>query len=160
MTRQLFPQSKTQTEPVYSLIWEWFKHFPQGLAMGSQNPPTTSGSAAAALVSAGFGCFLMMVNQHLTVLYKAWDKMVWDLGSWIPGSHNANKLYGEIGSYSGKETILLVGWLVSWFLLSLIWRHQGIKFRTILFWLFAFFVGATVMSWHPLFPYLPLMPTQ
>lgn len=157
MTRQLSNKPEAVTEPLYSLIWQWLKNFPIVLAAGSQTPPQVSGPAAAALVSAGFGCFFMMVNQHLTVISKDWDKIVWAIGSWIPGSHNQNKLYGEIGPYSGKETILLLSWLVSWSILYMLWRQRNIKSRTILFWLFTLFVAATVMSWHPLFPYLPLM---
>jgi len=136
------------------------KNFPKGLAAGSQHPPSVSGPAAAALLSAGFGCFFMMVNQHLTVIFKAWDEKVWALGSWLPGSHNLNKLYGEIGSYSGKETLLLVGWLGSWLILHQVWKHRNIKSRTMFLWLFTFFLAATAMSWHPLFPYLPLVPPK
>lgn len=160
MNGQLFRKSDAKNETLYTLIWGRLKGFPKVLATGSQNPPKVSGPAGAALTSAGFGCFLMMVNQHLTVLYKPWDEFVWSLGSWIPGSHNPNQLYGEIGSYSGKETILLVGWLVSWSILHRLWQHRQINARTIFFWLFAFFIAATVMSWHPLFPYLPLMPSK
>ncbi len=160
MTRQISSKSEVATAPLYSLIWERIKLFPQGLAAGSQTPLSSSGPAAAALISAGFGCFVMMLNQHLTVIFKVWDNVVWTMGSWIPGSHHPSKLYGEIGSYSGKETILLVGWLVSWLILYQLWRHRDIKARTIFFWLLAFFVAATAMSWHPLFPYLPLMPTK
>ena len=132
--------------------------FPKLLANGSQSSPSTSGEAAAALISAAFGCFLMMVNQHFTSVSKAWNEIIWSLGSWIPGSHNPDPLQGSIGSYTGKETILLLSWLVSWFILHRLWRDQQIKPRTIFAALFIFLVAATVMNWHPLFPYLPLMP--
>ena len=36
MTRQLLPKSQAENEPLYTSIWEWLKHFPQGLATGSQ----------------------------------------------------------------------------------------------------------------------------
>ncbi|MGK7872330.1 MAG: hypothetical protein AB4426_03125 [Xenococcaceae cyanobacterium] len=145
-------------KPLYGKIWEQIKHFPEGLAVGSQKSPTVSGPAAAALISAAFACFLLMVNQHFTVVFKAWNEIIWDLGSWIPGSRNSDPLYGEIGSYSGKETVMLIGWLASWFILNKLWQNRQIKSRTIFFWLFVFFVAATVMNWHPIFPYLPLMP--
>ena len=148
----------SQSEPLYGRLWRQFKHSPQRLAQGSQSSPTVSGPAAAALISAAFSCFLLMVNQHLTSVFKPWNDIVWALGSWIPGSHNADPVYGEIGSYSGKETVMLVGWLVSWFVLNKLWRHQQIQTRTMFFWLLAFVVSATVMNWHPIFPYLPLMP--
>lgn len=144
--------------PIYTRFWNQLKYFPKGLAAGSKSPPTVSGPAAAALISAAFSCFLLMVNQHLCSLFKGWEQIVWRMGDWIPGSRNPDPLYGEIGSYSGKETVMLVGWLVSWFVLSRVWKHKDIKFSTLFFCLFIFLVAATAMNWHPLFPYLPLMP--
>ena len=145
-----------QKMPFYSHIWLYLHQFPQVIAKGSQDTPTVSGPAAAALVSASFSCFLLMVNQHLTTIFKQWNDIVWSLGDWIPGSKNPDPLHGEIGSYSGKETIMLIGWLFSWFILSKLWQNRSIKFQTIFFCLFGFLVAATVMNWHPLFPYLPL----
>ncbi len=134
------------------------KKFPQELAQGSQKNPQVSGPAAAALISAAFSCFILMVNQHFTSIYKAWNTIIWDLGGWIPGSRNPDPIYGEIGSYSGKETVMLIAWLASWFILHQLWKNKQINFKTIFVCLFAFLVSATVMNWHPLFPYLPLMP--
>ena len=144
--------------PIYVRFWNQLKQFPSGLAAGSKNPPTVSGPAASALVSAAFSCFLLMVNQHFCSIYKGWEKTVWTLGSWIPGSHNPDPIYGEIGSYSGKQTVMLIGWLVSWFILSKLWKNQQVPFSRVFFFMFTFLVAATVMNWHPLFPYLPLMP--
>ena len=156
MSQQLSRRFQAKTAPLYGRIWEWLKHFPQGLAAGSKSAPTVSGPAAAALISAGFGCFLMMVTHHLSDTSKAREKIVWAIGSWIPGSHNPSELWGNIGSYAGKETMLLVGWLVSWPILHFLWKNKTIKSRTIFFWLFTLLIAATAMSWHPLFPYLPL----
>ncbi len=147
-----------QDLPFYVKFWNQLKRFPQGLATGAKSHPTVSGPAAAALVSAAFSCFLLMVNQHFCSVFKGWETKVWSLGDWIPGSHNPDPLYGEIGSYSGKETVMLIGWLFSWFLLSQLWKKEQVPFSTIFFFLFTFLVAATVMNWHPLFPYLPLMP--
>ena len=157
MTQPSFHKSKTKSQPIYSRVWQRLQQFPQVLAEGSPHPVQVSGVAAAALVSAGFGCFLMMVIHHLSDTSKEFETLVWALGSWIPGSHNPSKLYGNIGSYSGKETTLLLGWLTSWVVLSRLWQHKQIRPKTIFFWFAAFFVAATAMSWHPLFPYLPLM---
>ena len=138
-------------------FFEKLKLFPKAISQGNENPPKTSGPAAAALISASFSCFLLMVNQHFTSIYSSWNDIVWSLGSWIPGSHNPDPIYGSIGSYSGKETVMLIGWLVSWHVLHQIWRNKQIQSRTIIFWLLSFIILATVMNWHPLFPYLPLM---
>lgn len=157
MSRELFRRDDRESEAIYSFLWQRLRLFPKSLAEGSHHPPSVSGPAAAALISAGMGCLMMMVTQHLVSLSKDLEKIVWDIGSWIPGSHNANKLYGEIGSYSGKETILLISWLVSWVVLHHLWRNQNIRVQTMFFWIFVLFIAATVMSWHPLFSYLPLM---
>src|SRR6476619_266935 len=119
MTRQLINPS----EPLYSRIWQQLKNFPKGLSTGSKTSPTGSGSAAAALISAGIGCFVMMVTHHLADTSKEREAIIWQLGSWIPGSHNPSKL-------------LLVGWLVSWVILHLIWKNKNVKVRTIYFWMF------------------------
>jgi hypothetical protein len=151
-----FSEIAPESQPIYGRFWQSCKQFPSFLAAGSNHPPTVSGLAAAALISAAIGCFTMMVAHHFSDTNKNIEKMLWSLGSWIPGSHNPSKMWGNIGSYSGKETILLISWLVSWAILSLLWKNKKIKSRTIFFWLFALMVAATAMSWHPLFPYLPL----
>lgn len=159
MIKQTSRRSRLHSEPAYAVLWQGIKLFPKGLAAGASKSPGVDGPAAAALLSAGFGCFLMMVSHHLGDTSKVREQFIWMLGSWIPGSHNASKLYGEIGSYSGKETVLLLGWLMSWFVLHQLWRRRNIPSTVLFLGMFSFFVAATVMSWHPLFPYLPLMKT-
>jgi hypothetical protein len=156
MTKSKSPHFSTS--PWYIRLGNRLKRFPQGLAKGSSTAPASSGAAGAALISAAFACFVMMVNQHFAAAFKTYEDLIWNLGAWIPGSRNADPLYGEIGSYSGKETILLITWLFSWLFLALLWRNREIKGRTIFFCLFLFLVASTVMNWHPLFPYMPLMP--
>ena len=129
---------------------------PKRLAQGSNHPPSKSGAAAAAILSASFGCFFLMVNQHLSLLFSAWNQWVWQLGAWIPGSHNPDPVYGQIGSYTGKETLLLVGWLLSWIVLHQFLKNQAVKLKTILLWMIGLMIAATVMNWHPFFPYAPL----
>jgi hypothetical protein len=141
---------------MYEKIWGRLKHFPNSFAKGSSNPPPTSGSAAAALISVGVGCFTMMATHHLAETSPATDQFIWGLGKWIPGSDTGDKLWGSIGSYTGKETMLLAGWLLSWLMLHNLLKHQQVKTRTIFLWTFGLLVAATVMSWQPLFPYLPL----
>ena len=149
---------KPQSIPGYAQLWNRIKQFPGGLAAGKKSAPTVSGPAAAALVSAAFSCFALMVNQHFCSVFKTWNNIVWSMGDWIPGSKNPDPVYGEIGSYSGKETVMLITWLVSWLILNQLWKRKNIHFSTIFTCLFMFITAATVMNWHPLFPYLPLMP--
>lgn len=147
-----------ESQTLWGKIWYKFKHFPRILAKGSQSPPTVSGPAAAALISAGFSCFFLMVNEHAIVVFKAWEQIMKNIGRWVPGISQANPMYGDISSYVGLEIVILTSWFLSWFVLARFWQHRQVKSQTIFFWLFAFFVAATVMNWHPLFPYLPIIP--
>ena len=151
-------QTNTHPLPLYTRFWNQLKRFPRVLAVGSKNTPSVSGTAAAALVSASFSCFMLMVNQHLTSIFKAWNTIIWNLGDWIPGSKTGDPIYGEIGSYTGKQTIMLISWILSWIVLHQLWKKKEVSFNVIFFCLFGFLVAATVMNWHPIFPYLPLMP--
>ena len=141
----------------YERIWQNLKQFPSTISQGSKKSPQYSGPAAAALLSTGIGCWSMMITHHLADTSKERDAIVWKIGSWIPGSHNPDQVWGNIGSYSGKETVLLIMWLSSWFLLHQLWRKKDIPNRTIFLSMFFFFVVSTAMTWHPLFPYLHLM---
>ncbi|WP_377476065.1 MAG: hypothetical protein P2A85_25070 [Microcoleus anatoxicus] len=156
MTRQLNRQTYANNQPFYGKLWSKFKQFPSGLAEGSETGLSVSGPAAAAVISATIGCFTMMVTHHLSDTSKVREAFIWSLGTWIPGSKTDSELWGNIGSYTGKETMLLVGWLISWSILHTLWKNQNIKSRTIFFWMFALLIAATAMCWHPLFPYLPL----
>ncbi len=156
MSQSSTPSNSAKLEPFYGKIWREIKLFPRLLSKGANNPPTVSGPAAAALVSAGVGAFTMMVTHHLSDTSKAREEFIWMLGSWIPGSRNPDPIWGNIGSYTGKETMLLVGWLISWLILSQLWKNKEISSKTIFFWMFFLLVAATAMCWHPLFPYLPL----
>ncbi len=145
------------SEPLYTRFWNRLKRFPQILHQGSHNPPATSGPAAAFLISGGIGAVTMMVIHHLSDTSKDRENVVRTIGSWIPGSVNPDPMWGNIGSYAGKETFMLIGWLFSLGILYPLLKNKQVKPRTIFFWLFGLFTLATAMAWHPLFPYLPLM---
>ncbi len=142
--------------PRYTQFWNWLKKFPAVLATGASTPPQTSGAAAAALISAAIGTVTMMVTHHLAHTSPVREQFIQRLGNWIPGSTNTDPVVGNIGSYAGKETMLLVGWLVSWLILHSLLKHRQVHPRTIFFGTFGLLVAAIVMCWHPLFPYLPL----
>ncbi|NJR38880.1 MAG: hypothetical protein HC781_08640 [Leptolyngbyaceae cyanobacterium CSU_1_4] len=142
--------------PFYTQIWNGLKQFPGGLHEGSKNPPIASGGAAAFLISGGIGAAAMMVAHHLSVTSKAREAVLKSLGSWVPGSTSLDPMWGNIGSYAGKETVMLMGWLGSLIILYPLLKNRNVKPRTIFFWLFSLYTLATAMAWHPLFPYLPL----
>jgi len=113
--------------------------------------------AAAALISGGVGAVMMMISHHISDTNKGFETILHKtIGGWIPGAVNPDPMWGNIGSYAGKETVMLVGWLVSWAVLHLLLKDKHVKPRTIFFWLISLYTVAAAMSWHPLFPYLPL----
>ena len=149
-------QLRSGTLPWYTHFWNWLKQFPAILATGASTPPQTSGVAAAALISAAIGAVTVMVTHHLASTSKVRDRFVDSLGYWMPGSTNPDPVAGNIGSYAGKETMLLVGWLLSWLVLHNLLKHRQVRPRTICFGTFGLLLVAIAMCWHPLFPYLPL----
>jgi hypothetical protein len=149
--------SKSQAIPVYSRAWNGLKQFPGFLSKGSDRAPEKSGMAAAALISGGVGAVLMMISHHIADVNKDFQTVLHKtIGAWMPGAVNPDPMWGNIGSYAGKETVMLVGWLVSWAILHLWLKDKQVRSRTMFFWLISLYTIATAMSWHPLFPYLPL----
>jgi hypothetical protein len=142
--------------PIYTQVWNSLKHFPKGLKTGSKHPPATSGGAAAFLISGGIGAVAMMTAHHLAETSKAREALLKTLGSWIPGSVSRDPMWGSIGSYAGKETVMLIAWLGSLTILYPLLKNRSLKPRTIFFWMFSLYTLAAAMSWHPLFPYLTL----
>jgi hypothetical protein len=144
------------TLPLYTQLWNGLKRFPKGLHEGAKSPPSASGGAAAFLISGGIGATSMMVAHHLSDTSKEREAFLKNLGSWIPGSVSPDPLWGNIGSYAGKETVMLIAWLGSLAILYPLLRKRDVKPRILLFWLFGLYTLAAAMAWHPLFPYLPL----
>jgi hypothetical protein len=147
------PQSP---RPFYTNWWLNLREFPAFIHRGSPTSPQYSGAAAAFLISGGIGAVTMMVVHHLSDTSKPTESFVKQVGSWMPGAVSQNPMWGNIGSYAGKETFLLIGWLVSLAILYPLLKNRPVKATTIFFWLFSLYTLAAVMSWHPMFPYLPL----
>jgi hypothetical protein len=142
--------------PWYTRSWNRFKQFPAILATGASTPPETTGIAAAAFISAAIGAVMMMVAHHISHTSVEKEQSIEWLGRWMPGSNSTDPVTGNIGTYAGIQTVLLLGWLLSWVLLHDLLKHRQVRTRTIFFGTFGLLVAAIVMSWHPLFPYLPL----
>jgi hypothetical protein len=142
--------------PLYAPLWTKLRSFPSSIHRGSKNPPATSGAAAAFLISGGIGSVVMMVVHHISDTSKDFEGMVKNFGSWIPGSVSKDPMWGNIGSYAGKETAMLLGWLISLAILYPLLKNRQVKSITMFGWLFGLYTLAAVMSWHPAIPYLPL----
>jgi hypothetical protein len=108
-----------------------------------------SGPVVAATLAPILGFFTLMASHHVSRLSSGLDKLVHAYGYWIPGSVGSGP-GGSIGSYSGKETLALAAWGLSWLLLHFLWRNQDFSLRR---WL-PVFCGAlalvTLGFFHPL----------
>lgn len=109
--------------------------------MTTTEKPT--GIAAAAILSAALGILALAVSHTLADASKAVETWVHAWGkAWMPGAQG-------IGPYSGKETLALLTWLISWILLHLALRRKNVSL-TISGVLFLAIVGAaTTLLWPP-----------
>lgn len=103
-----------------------------------------SGKYVAAFMSSGIGLLTMSLVHLGSELSDAFKTSVHNIGKlWIPGADG-------IGPYSGKETLMLVAWAISWAVLSYILRDKKTGMRK---WFAAFLVivlSATLLIWPPI----------
>ena len=106
------------------------------------------GVAVAALMAAMLGMLTLAVVNVFTAASKGFNTWVHGVGKlWMPGAEG-------IGPYSGKETLALVVWIVSWVVLDVALRRKDIEVSR---WLIVFLVGvgiATTLIWPPVFEHL------
>jgi hypothetical protein len=104
------------------------------------------GSVAERVLRSGM-LTLAVVNWG-TAASAAFNTWVHGIGKlWMPGAQG-------IGPYSGKETLSLVVWVVSWVVLHPALRSREMNLAR---WLIASLVGigiATTLIWPPVFEYL------
>ncbi len=111
--------------------------------------PLHSGPAVAASLSLLLAFLTLMVSHHISRLTPGLDKLVHSYGYWIPGSRGSGP-DGSIGSYSGKETLAIAVWLLSWLLFHCLWRKQDM---TLSAWTRFFLISLVVITlgfFHPL----------
>lgn len=112
---------------------------------GRSSASQLSGAAAAATVSAATGLLALAVSQVVTHTSVAAKEAVFTLGKfWIPGAQG-------IGPYSGKETIVLVVWLVSWGILHAAWRRRDVNLVAVGTLALIFIGIATTLIWPPVY---------
>lgn len=108
-----------------------------------------SGPLVAASLAPLLGFFTLAITHHVSRLSPGLDRLVHWYGLWMPGSTGSGPS-GSVGSYSGKETLALIVWVVSWGLFHFLWRKQDFPVRR---WLPVFAGGlclATLGFFHPL----------
>jgi hypothetical protein len=84
------------------------------------NQPTEQpdGKAAAALLAAGIGCFILGLATSLS--------------EGIHAVENALNFYNPVGALSGKTSIAILAWLVSWAILASMWKNRPIDVGKVL----------------------------
>ena len=108
-----------------------------------------SGPVVAASLPLLLAFLTLMISHHISRLSKALDQAVHSYGYWIPGSTGTGP-EGSIGSYSGKETLAIGVWLISWSIFHFLWRKQDLSLEA---WTRFFIIGLVVITlgfFHPL----------
>jgi hypothetical protein len=83
---------------------------PIGATATAQRP---TGAIAATLMAIPCGEFALLLADKISNRSKAAEGWVFGFGKWMPGATGTGP-GGSIGPYSGKETIALAVWLLSW----------------------------------------------
>src|SRR3990172_11526391 len=104
--------------------------------MSAQTKTLPTGPAAAAMLAAGIGAFVMGL---LTTASEASADLA-----------NALKFYGPSGPLSGKTTVAVIVWLVSWLILGTIWKNKNSDLRSIFTWTLVL-IGLGLLLTFPLF---------
>src|SRR5262245_49896861 len=111
-------------------------------------PQKVSGPAIAAMYATALGMLAMGIVNVFTEASAPFKDFVHAIGkAWIPGAQG-------IGPYSGKETTLLVVWLLSWVVLHFALRRRDLPIKP---WAIGFLAAigvATTLLWPPVFGFL------
>ena len=105
----------------------------------------SDGAAQAAVLAVMIGVLTLAFVNLGTEVSDGFKEMVHGVGKlWMPGAQG-------IGPYSGKETLSLLAWLISWGLLHSFLRKRELNHRRALV---IFLIGmalATTLIWPPIF---------
>lgn len=103
------------------------------------------GAAQAAILSAMFGILILALVHLGTEISEVFETTIHNMGKlWMPGAEG-------IGPYSGKETVALVAWLLSWLILHRILRAKEWNHRNVIIIFLAGIALATTLLWPPFF---------
>ena len=105
-----------------------------------QGRPT--GPVVAALMPVLCGELALLVADKVSNRSKAMEGWVYSLGKWMPGATGTGA-GGSIGPYSGKETLALVVWCLSWVILHAALRNAS---PSVAKSLYVFLIGLTVIT--------------
>ena len=113
------------------------------MAATSSSTHRPTGPAAAALLAAGLGLLALGASQLFSEAAPAFKDAMQALGNaWMPGAPG-------IGPYSGKETVGLLVWLLSWACLHAAWRKREVNLVATGAVMLALLGIATTILWPP-----------
>ncbi len=124
-------------------------HKPGDQGAKSAETHRSTGALIAATLSPLLGFFTLMLSHHISRLSKSMDQLIHAYGHWIPGSIGSGP-DGSIGSYTGKETLALIVWLVSWLIFHQCWRHKELSITAWIPWYLGGVGVVTLGFFHPL----------
>ena len=117
---------------------------PDNMAQTESSGLIPNGMAIAAYLSAMIGLLTLGIVVFTCEASKPFSEQVHAIGKlWMPGAEG-------IGPYSGKQTLALLAWLVSWPILHAL---MGRRHLSGAFWLTVFLAGigaATTLVWPPI----------
>ena len=98
-------------------------------------PTLPNGPASAAILSAGFGCFLLSI---FAVAADASESLAQFFTFYVP-----------TGPLSGVTTTAILLWLLTWFVLARMWRHRTVAVAKINIVAFAFLFLGILLTFPP-----------
>lgn len=96
-----------------------------------------NGSSAAAILASGIG---LAVTGLVTVTAE-------NIPAWL----NALAWSKPVGALEGKTTLGLIGWVVSWVILGVLWKDKEVKLRPVLLVTIILFVVGLLTTFPPFF---------
>jgi hypothetical protein len=108
---------------------------PEARSASSGSSPLTNGSGAAAVLSAGIGCFA------LAVLAIAGDRSA--------AIKSALVFYKPTGPLSGVTTVAILTWLCAWVFLDLRWRRKTVPLAQMSMIAFVLLVLSFLLTFPP-----------
>ena len=109
--------------------------------IGSEaGPEIANGAAAAAILSAGVGCFALSLC--------GW------LGDAVPALKRIFDFYNPTGPLSGVTTTAIVVWLLCWFILSRLWRGKTLTMGKINVAAILLLIAGFLLSFPPIGDFL------
>lgn len=102
-----------------------------------------NGGSVAALLAATFALLVLGIVVVVAEVNPEANTFVFNVGkAWVPGAEG-------IGPYSGKETFLLVGWILSWGGLHFALRHRRVDVRVAFGAAMVMLLIAVLLIWPP-----------